>query len=178
MHLVHYNTKYGSAAEAGQYSDGLLVLATLFHADVVENPLLNPIVNNLESIIKFNSKTKISEPIVLGTLIPATKDIFYMYQGSLTTPPCSESVTWILFTQVPRIGYSQLFEFGQLDNNENTFVGDTNRDLQSLNGRKIFASSNSHCKPSKSQRQIIPHNVPFKDREIRSYLNRIFGMQL
>lgn len=177
MHLVHYNTKYGSAAEAGQYPDGLLVLATLFHADVVENPLLNPIVNNLESIIKFNSKTKIPEPVVLRTLIPATKDIFYMYQGSLTTPPCSESVTWILFTQVPSVGYSQLFEFGQLDNNENTFVGDTNRNLQPLNGRKIFASSNNHCKPLKSRREKILSNLPFKDREVRSYLNRIFGMK-
>lgn len=174
--MVHYNTKYGSAAEAGQYNDGLLVLATLFHADVIENPLLNPIVNNLRAIIVFNSKTTFEEPITLGNLIPTTNEIFYTYKGSLTTPPCSETVTWILFTQVPRIGYSQLYEFEQLDNNENTFVGDTNRNLQPLNGRKVYASSNDHCKPLKNRQKIIPPQLPYRDREIRSYLRGIFGL--
>lgn len=174
--MVLYNTKYGSFDEAGKHGDGLVVLATLFHADVMENPILNPIVNNLRSVITAGDRTLIEEPIILGNFIPEAKDIFYTYQGSLTTPPCSEIVTWIIYTQVPRIGYSQLAEFEQLDNNENSFVGDTNRYLQSLNGRNVYASNDEHCKQIKDRKKISNTGAILKETKsiLKPYFREVF----
>lgn len=45
----------------------------------------------------------------LEALIP-TSDRF-VYDGSLTTPPCTENVTWILFAQPLAITQDQLSRF-------------------------------------------------------------------
>ncbi len=51
----------------------------------------------------FNQK-----PVILDDLLPNNLDLFYRYEGSLTTPPCSESVTWILYPDINDIGYKQV----------------------------------------------------------------------
>jgi carbonic anhydrase len=145
MHLVHWNLKYTSMEEAAKHEDGLAVVAILFAANVEENPLLFPIIDHLDDIIPYDSVVKIEEPFTLRSLLPSSYRTFYRYEGSLTTPPCSQVVTWIVVTQVQKIGYAQLNEFTRLDNRENTLVGNTNRRLQSLNGRKVEVSSDAHC---------------------------------
>lgn len=95
MHLVHWNVKYGNFNEASNKPDGLLVFAVLFHAGLRENPLLNPIVDNLADIVRFGSQVAV-DPFTLGDLLPASYQTFYRYRGSLTTPPCYESVNWLL----------------------------------------------------------------------------------
>lgn len=97
MHLVHWNTKYENFKEAGTKSDGLVVLAVLFHADVNENPLLNPLVDRLVDIIEFGSTVDLeNDYFTLFSLLPPSYQVFYKYKGSLTTPPCSEVVTWLV----------------------------------------------------------------------------------
>lgn len=147
MHHVHFNTKYETFDEAKQYPDGVVVLATLFRADVIENPIFDPLSDLLNDVIQAESVVNFQRSLALLSLIPRkTFQTFYTYQGSLTTPPCSESVTWIIFTQVLSIGYSQLYQFQQLQNG-NKIPFDTKRKLQALNGRIVRASSNRHCRP-------------------------------
>ena len=146
MHLVHWNTKYGFMAEAAKHADGLAVLAVLFAPNIDENSKMSPIVDYLRDIIEYDSKVEIEETFTLRSLLPSSYQPFYRYKGSLTTPPCSQVVTWIVVTQVQKIGYAQLNEFTKLDNRENRLVGNTNRKLQPLNGRIVEVSSDRHCK--------------------------------
>jgi carbonic anhydrase len=65
----------------------------------------------------------------LGALIPASLDHF-AYTGSLTTPPCSENVQWLVLETPVELGRAQLDAL--------TAVHDGNdRPLQSLNGRAV-----------------------------------------
>ena len=41
----------------------------------------------------------------LATVDP---DLFFTYSGSLTTPPCSEVVTWTIFAEPILINYQQV----------------------------------------------------------------------
>ncbi|KAK4807670.1 hypothetical protein QYF61_019368 [Mycteria americana] len=44
----------------------------------------------------------------LQDLLPPRLDLYYRYNGSLTTPPCFQSVLWTLFQQPVRISLAQL----------------------------------------------------------------------
>lgn len=108
----------------------------------------------------------------MKSLLPPTYKTFYTYKGSLTTPPCSEIVTWAIVSQVQRIGYGQLYEFSKLDNRENRGlgknrkIGNTNRSLQPLNGRVLQASSNKHCRTHASMQKPFYQSLlsPFSSR--------------
>ena len=47
--------------------------------------------------------------IPLKGLIPAKLTTYYRYEGSLTTPPCYESVTWSLFHENIEIAEEQVY---------------------------------------------------------------------
>ncbi len=65
------------------------------------------------------------------SLLPARHD-YLTYQGSLTTPPCSEGVRWIVFQEPVRISERQVRKLVRA-------VGDNARPVQPLNGRKVSA---------------------------------------
>lgn len=55
------------------------------------------------------------------------------YEGSLTTPPCTEGVNWIVFTKPIQFSKNQITTY------QNTFYP-SNRPVQPLNIRKIYES--------------------------------------
>lgn len=65
----------------------------------------------------------------LGSLIPE-RSHHYFYHGSLTTPPCSEGVQWVLFDTPVQLSKEQVDRFARI-------LGDNHRPLQSVNGREI-----------------------------------------
>lgn len=60
---------------------------------------------------EYNASTKINQSFPLMSLLPPSEDMerYYTYWGSLTTPPCSEAVTWILFPNPLPISGVQVF---------------------------------------------------------------------
>ena len=44
----------------------------------------------------------------LMNLLPADKTKYFRYPGSLTTPPCSEAVTWTVFKDPIEISQAQV----------------------------------------------------------------------
>ena len=72
---------------------------------------------------------KVTEAIDLMELLPENKQTF-RYEGSLTTPPCSEEVEWIVLEQPIEMSKEQIDLFRQ------TFE-DNHRPVQPLNDREV-----------------------------------------
>ena len=79
-----------------------------------------------------NTETDLSQAISLDDFYPENKD-YYNFEGSLTTPPCTEGVNWIVFKSQETVSKEQVEEFTQALGFEN------NRPIQDANGRKIKA---------------------------------------
>ena len=65
-----------------------------------------------------------------GFLILEDKD-YYNFEGSLTTPPCTEGVNWIVFKNQETVSKEQVEKFTQ------TLGFENNRPIQDTNGRQI-----------------------------------------
>lgn len=72
---------------------------------------------------------KLEKPVDLGGLLPADKATF-RYNGSLTTPPCSQSVKWVILEQPVEVSKEQVEVFGKLFPNNA-------RPVQDLRGRTV-----------------------------------------
>jgi len=49
LHLVHWNTKYGTVGEAVQYPDGLAVMGFFYEVSSTDNPKLDPIIAAIQA---------------------------------------------------------------------------------------------------------------------------------
>ena len=66
---------------------------------------------------------------------------YYYYEGSLTTPPCTENVTWLVRKEIIKVPQTQLTKLEtQINLIYNKSEGN-NRDSQSLNARKVYEVS-------------------------------------
>lgn len=112
MHMVHRNSKYENTALASGKEDGLVVVAALYHAALHRNIVLDDIVDNLEKVSK---KEHVNVPITLKVnykvsgLLPVVRD-YVIYKGSLTTPMCFETVTWIIVAETFPISIDQVID--------------------------------------------------------------------
>ncbi len=80
---------------------------------------------------KEGTSNKIDAKISAKDLLPAKVD-YDFYQGSLTTPPCSEGVRWLVMKESITMSAEQLAVLRKA-------IGfDNNRPVQPLNGRVIF----------------------------------------
>lgn len=67
--------------------------------------------------------------VLIGEFLPDSVHV-YRYSGSLTTPPCSENVLWLVIAEPIELSPEQIETF------ENLYAGN-NRPLQPLNSRTI-----------------------------------------
>lgn len=100
LHLVHQN-------EAGQLAVvGLMITAG------AENAALAPVMDNLPP--QESDPAPVSGATVnIANALPATQS-YYRYDGSLTTPPCSEGVTWLVMTEPIELSTDQIAAFTQI----------------------------------------------------------------
>lgn len=146
MHYVLANTKYGAdVAKAGQHPDGLVVLATIFHASDKNDTYMQPLLDSLSRIPDEGTNTTMEgSKLLLDHILPDERDLFFQYEGSLTTPPCSESVTWIVYRDISAISPRQLAVFRGLyhhdDDDNKVHIEHNVRDLQKSAGRVVRGS--------------------------------------
>jgi carbonic anhydrase len=117
MHLVHQN------------ADGsLAVVSVLFKEGQVANENFSKIIANLPNA-KGESKHITDVNLELKVHMP--KDNYaYHYVGSLTTPPCSEGVQWLVLRDPVTLTADQIAEFSKR-------IGPNNRPTQAVNERTV-----------------------------------------
>lgn len=114
LHVVFFKQEYKNAKTALEHSDGLTVLAFFYEVSEKANPLYEEFVTLLGNITNAHKSTTFTNPPSLKDLIAHDTLHYYTYDGSLTTPPCSEVVTWIDFKEPILLSHSQvIFEFSQ-----------------------------------------------------------------
>ncbi|MEE8574071.1 MAG: carbonic anhydrase family protein [Thermodesulfobacteriota bacterium] len=110
--------------------EGLAVIAAF--ATVGEhNPNLDTILDNLPAAAGEAVTTDILfNPV---SLLPKFRG-YYTYDGSLTTPPGTEGVLWLLLKKPIEVSAEQVERLTDL-------FGSTNRPVQPLNDRKVWSST-------------------------------------
>ena len=128
MHLVHEN------------EDGNLAVVGLLIESGRHHPAFDPIWASLPSTPLETQRIEnvtVDLPMMLSPnrqvhdesvqAFPST----YRYNGSLTTPPCSEGVKWIVLTTPVEMSESQIAAFKAI-------IYGNNRPVQPLNGRELL----------------------------------------
>lgn len=114
-HAVHYNKKYSDFKEAHDKHDGLAVVAFFIHAtDDDEHPCFNKMTEGVKKIQKINTTTEVASDCLTWMSEAAKCKGYYTYQGSLTTEPYTESVTWILYPTPIHVNREQVAHFREL----------------------------------------------------------------
>ncbi|TGZ63045.1 hypothetical protein CRM22_007116 [Opisthorchis felineus] len=106
VHCVFFNERYGSISDAMKHPDGLTVLGSFLQLGKDGNPVFERLLNNLVGL-KAGEKKSVNPVIKLSEFLPRNLSKYYTYPGSLTTPPCSECVTWIILDEPILISQNQ-----------------------------------------------------------------------
>ena len=119
LHLVHSDA-----------AGNLAVVSVL-----LEEGSANPLIEKLWGLAPKTEgpeKTDASLQINAADLLPANHS-YFTFDGSLTTPPCTEGVSWFVFKTPVTISKKQVATFAAI------YPYDE-RPTQSVNGRKVLAS--------------------------------------
>ncbi|MCY3915869.1 MAG: carbonic anhydrase family protein, partial [Chloroflexi bacterium] len=98
IHFVHQDPNYGNLAVVG---------IMLTEGDS-KNEAYAAVFDHLPA--QVGAPEAAGEPIALAALLPEART-FYTYQGSLTTPPCSEIARWLLLDSPVELSAEQIAAF-------------------------------------------------------------------
>jgi carbonic anhydrase len=120
LHLVHKNAQ------------GNIAVVGIFIVGGQENVLLHELFAKLPAGVGTGNSAPLEQEINLTGLL-AENQLVYRYEGSLTTPPCSEGVKWSVASQPIELSPAQLAAFKTLYNGNS-------RPVQNLFTRKVYVA--------------------------------------
>ncbi|XP_053670351.1 carbonic anhydrase 7-like [Anopheles nili] len=141
VHLVFYNGLYGSFDAAKTEVDGLAVVGFLY--EVVSNSAsftLNYWAHFLPQVRQPNAEVVLSfaRSFTLQNVVGPMGWSFFSYEGSLTTPPCLETVTWIVSAKRLAVTEQELQLLRSLIGSNRNPMRLNYRPVQPLYSRRVF----------------------------------------
>ncbi|XP_076790339.1 carbonic anhydrase-related protein 11 isoform X3 [Arvicanthis niloticus] len=129
VQLIHFNQElYGNLSAASRGPNGLAILSFFVNVAGSSNPFLSRLLNrDTITRISYKNDAYFLQDLSLELLFPESFG-FITYQGSLSTPPCSETVTWILIDRALNITSLQMHSLRLLSQNPPSQI------FQSLSG--------------------------------------------
>ncbi|KAM6896094.1 receptor-type tyrosine-protein phosphatase zeta-like [Lycodopsis pacificus] len=111
MQIFCYDPDVFQSLDAAVSEGGrIAALAVLFEISLEDNQNFIPVIEAVNTVSRFD-KSGSMEAFTLRSLLPNITDKYYIYNGSLTAPPCSERVEWIVFKHTVAISETQLEVF-------------------------------------------------------------------
>ncbi len=115
-HLVHADEKGNLAVVAVMFEEG------------AANAMIAKV---WETMPKEAGTADLKDAVAVTDILPKERD-YYRFSGSLTTPPCSEGVLWLVMKKPMTVSKEQVEAFSHVMHHPN------NRPIQALNARKII----------------------------------------
>jgi carbonic anhydrase len=109
--------------------DGNLAVVAVMFQEGAANALLGKLWEKMPA--KAGEKTALPAGLSAAQLLPADRD-YYRFNGSLTTPPCSEGVWWLVMKRPATASKAQIAQFGGAVGFAN------NRPIQPVNARPVL----------------------------------------
>lgn len=147
LHFVHYNMdKYHTLSKAARHPDGLVVLSVFLDASEEHHnhAELEKICSNLKTVQFKGQHSIIKQAIRIENLLPINRS-YWSYQGSLTTPPFLESVTWFVLKYPIKCNSNQISRFRSL---KSSLKQD----------QSLISSSNANRQNHHNRHHSLPHN--------------------
>ncbi|KFQ76553.1 Carbonic anhydrase 9, partial [Phaethon lepturus] len=103
-----------------------------------ENPYYQEILEHLYKIQREGEEVLVPGFNIAG-LLPANLKLYFHYNGSLTTPPCYQTVKWTVFNQTMLLSHDQMSMLVMsLRNDDSKPLQNNYRPVQDLHGRRVL----------------------------------------
>ncbi|XP_055610790.1 carbonic anhydrase 7-like [Uranotaenia lowii] len=158
LHMVFFKQEYKNAKTAQEHPDGLTVLAFFYEIAGRDNPNYQEFIELLGKVTASHNSATFRNPPSLKQLITHDVVHYYTYNGSLTTPPCSEVVTWIDFKEPIMLSHAQIEAFRALEDEEGHPLTHNFRSIQPLGDRVVLFNTDEILKVDVDLTKYSPPN--------------------
>jgi len=126
------------SAEAQAANQPWTVFAVMINEGSKEKDL-DPLYDAVKAVQTYDAKVNMD--LSLKRLLPKDYDEdYYYYRGSLTSPPCTEGIFWVLPRYMLKSSDDQIDELKDMKDKTGDKMKDLYRNEQKLNARTVFKS--------------------------------------